>query len=46
MQVEDQSSVLGKLYHQVRTAMLNVDESKGSRAAVDGCIRVADDWYS
>lgn len=43
MQVDD-SSVLSKLYQQVKYAMLKIHESRGSQAAVDQLLKAADDW--
>ena len=44
MQMEDQKTPLNKLYQQVRTAMLNIDEKEGSQAAVDQLLKVAKGW--
>ena len=44
MQVDDQHSALSKLYQQVRSAMLQIDESRGSQAAVDQLLKVAEEW--
>ena len=46
MQVDDQHSVLSKLYQQVRSAMLQIDESRGSQAAVDQLVDVAEKCIS
>ena len=43
MQVDD-NSILSKLYQQVKVAMLNIDRSRGSQAAVDQLLKIADDW--
>ena len=43
MQVDD-GSQLSRLYHQVKAAMLAVDQSRGSQAAVDQLVKIADDW--
>ncbi len=44
MQMEDHASPLGRLYQQVKAAMLSVDSTKGSQAAVDQLVKVADEW--
>ena len=44
MQVDDQHSALSKLYQQVRGAMLQIHESRGSQAAVDQLLKVAEEW--
>ena len=44
MQMKDQKTPLNKLYQQVRTAMLHIDEKEGSQAAVNQLLKVAKDW--
>ena len=44
MQMKEQKNPLNKLYQQVRTAMLNIDEKEGSQAAVNQLLKVAKDW--
>ena len=44
MQMKDQETPLNKLYQQVRTAMLNIDEKEESQAAVNQLLKVAKDW--
>ena len=47
MCIEDQqTSPLSRLYQQVKTAMLNVDASKGSQASIDQLLKVANEWYN
>ena len=45
MQMKEQKNPLNKLYQQVRTAMLNIDEKEESQAAVDQLLKVAKDWW-
>ena len=44
MQMKEQKNPLNKLYQQVRTAMLNIDEKEESQAAVNQLLKVAKDW--
>ena len=44
MCLEDQNSLLSKLYQQVRTAMLDIVESNGSEASIGQLIKVANNW--
>ena len=44
MLAEHSNTVLSKLYHQVKSAMLAVHEAQASRESVDGLMKVANDW--
>lgn len=43
MQIND-NSPLSKLYQHVRTAMLNIDHTRGSQAAIDQLLKIAEEW--